>query len=513
MFQQEGRVGQLRRVRTDYLSVYAGNEHPDMSLDPVVFGRRLRHFRRRNGMTLDDVGAAIGRPAPYLSLVENGKRDVKLGQIGALADAVGVSVEQLLDTSPPDRRSDLEIRLEKAQEHPIYRRLGLPHLKPTAKTPDDVLHHLLKLFEVAAVDTPLGSATTDDLRRAAADTARQLRDVDGYLSDVEQTAASLINEVGIDPSGPLTSRDITALADHAGYRIRPVDDMPSAVRSIVDEDRRRIYLAQRNELRTRQARKAVVQTLAHGILGHTEPATPFEMLWQRLESAYFAAAVLMPESTVNGFLREAKAARDISIEDLKERFYVSYEMAAQRFTNLATTSLGLSCHFVRSRPDGTIVKAYANNGVSFPKDIHGGNEGLRLCGQFAARAAYESESGYDLHNQFTDTPAGSFLCSTHLISAGDGDALTIGVGFEDARFLRARRTDQHRISKCPGGECCHRPAVNEYVPGVRVHARFQDKLVSVLSPPLDPAVDSAEIAEFAERHDVEESASIYEDLQ
>ena len=113
-----------------------------MTLDPLVFGHRLRHFRRRRDMTLEDLGDAIGRPAPYLSLVENGKRDVKLGQIAALAEAVGVSVAELLEDSAPDRRSDLEIRLERAQQHPVYKRLGLPHLKPTAKTPDDVLEHL-----------------------------------------------------------------------------------------------------------------------------------------------------------------------------------------------------------------------------------------------------------------------------------------------------------------------------------------------------------------------------------
>ena len=484
-----------------------------MSLDPIVFGHRLRHFRRRKGMTLEDVGAVLGRPAPYLSLVENGKREVKLGQISALAEAVGVSVAELLEEDAPDRRSDLEIRIEHAQQHPVYRRLGLPHLKPTAKTPDIVLEHLVGLFEVAAVDTPMGAASSDDLRRANADCARQLREKDGYLADIEQAAADFLEEVGVDLLGPLTSRDLTAMADHVGYRILAVDDMPANVRSIVDEQNHRIYVAQRNELRTRQARKAIIQTLAYRLLGHTSANTPFEMLWQRVETGYFAAAVLMPATMVTRFLTNAKTERDISIEDLKERFYVSYEMASQRFTNLATHRLDLKCHFVRNRADGTIVKAYANDGVPFPRDIFGGSEGLRACRQFAARAAYESDSGYDIHNQFTDTPTGSFLCTTHLVSARDGDALTVGVGFEDARFFRARRTNQHRISKCPHGECCHRPAVDEYVPGVEIHVRIQDRLIAAIGPQLAPPVDSAEIAEFAERHDVQESASIYEELQ
>jgi transcriptional regulator with XRE-family HTH domain/predicted transcriptional regulator len=484
-----------------------------MTLDPLVFGRRLRHFRRTKNMTLDDLGQTIGRPAPYLSLVENGKRDVKLGQITALADAVGVSVAELLEDAAPDRRSDLEIRLERAQEHPVYRRLGLPHLKPTAKTPDDVLEHLLALYEVAAVDTPVRTATTDDLRRASADCARHLGDADGRLPDVEAAASRLLEDAGVDATGPLTTRDLTTLADHVGYRVLAVDDIPKSVRSIVDETRKRIYVAQRNELRTRQARKAILQTLAHRALGHGEPSSPFDMLWQRVETAYFAAAVLVPERSAQAFLQTAKAERDISIEDLKERFYVSYEMAAQRFTNVATSGLGIRCHFIRSRDDGTVVKAYANDDAPLPRDAFGGSEGLRLCRQFSARTAYESERGYDLYSQFTDTPAGSFLCSTHLEAGGDGDAFTVGVRFADARYFRARRTDQHRISKCPKGECCHRPAENAYVPGIVVHPRIQDRLVSVLVPSLDPPVDSAEIAEFAERHDVEETSSLFDELQ
>ncbi len=484
-----------------------------MTLDPLVFGHRLRHFRKQRGMTLDDLGETIGRPAPYLSLVENGKRDVKLGQISRLADAVGVTVAELLEDTAPDHRSDLEIRLERAQEHPVYQRIGLPHLKPTAKTPDDVIEHLLSLFEVAAVETPLAQATTDHLRRASADCSRRLAEANGYLDDIEDTARTFLSECAVDTAGPLTSRDLTAMADQLGYRIRFVDDIPRTVRSIVDETNRRIYVAQRNELRTRQARKAILQTLANRVLEHDVPATPLEMLWQRIESAYFAAAVLIPEATTSVFLQQAKQGRDLSIEDIKERFYVSYEMAAQRFANLATRVLDLPCHFVRSTEEGVITKAYANDGVPLPHDAHGAFEGQRLCRRFAARTVYDSEARYDVHNQFTDTPVGSFLCSTHLVAAGEGDALTVGVRFEDARYFRARRTNHHRASKCPHGECCHRPAEGTFVPGVIVHGRMQDQLVGMLRSSLAPPVDSAEVAEFTERHEGDESASLFDELQ
>ena len=54
-------------------------------IDLLTFGQRLRHFRRQRGMTLDALGAIVGKPAPYLSNLENGKREPKLGLINALA--------------------------------------------------------------------------------------------------------------------------------------------------------------------------------------------------------------------------------------------------------------------------------------------------------------------------------------------------------------------------------------------------------------------------------------------
>ncbi|HKY48389.1 MAG TPA: helix-turn-helix transcriptional regulator, partial [Acidimicrobiia bacterium] len=86
-----------------------------MNFDANTFGHRLRHYRRRRGLTLDELGALIGRPAPYLSMVENGKKEPRLSQISALAAALEVTPEELLAPEAPNRRAELEIELERAQ--------------------------------------------------------------------------------------------------------------------------------------------------------------------------------------------------------------------------------------------------------------------------------------------------------------------------------------------------------------------------------------------------------------
>ena len=46
--------------------------------DPRTVGMRIRHFRTRAGLTLDQLAAAAGCSASQLSLVETGKREPRL---------------------------------------------------------------------------------------------------------------------------------------------------------------------------------------------------------------------------------------------------------------------------------------------------------------------------------------------------------------------------------------------------------------------------------------------------
>ena len=472
-----------------------------MSFEPAVFGHRLRHHRREAGLTLEELGALIGRPAPYLSLLENGKREPKLSQIDALAAALGVTTSDLLASEPPNRRADLELGLERITSDPRYQALGLAELRATAKVPDEALEHVIVLFD--ALTRNEGNNSVDAVRHATAAVARWLTERGGYLETVEQAATQVLAASGHDGQGALTSRHLNAIVNHVGYVVNAVDDIPAHVRSIVDEEAGVIYVGQRNSLRTRQARKAVLQTLAGRVLGHSEAVTAFDRQRQRLEESYFAAAVLVPERTAGAALAAAKKERDLTIEDIKERFYVSYEMAAQRFTNLATRHLDLETHFLHSDRDGMVWKAYQNDGFPLPT-VAGAAEGQRLCRQLGARAVYASDDRFDIHYQFTDTPAGSFWSATHLTPDDAARALTTGVRYADARWFRGRRTARQAESRCPDESCC-RPVGD--VPRVRAGHRQQSHLVTILSGDAPPTVDSAELAEFLARHASQEGPS------
>src|SRR5690606_11281215 len=122
-------------------------------------------------------------------------------------------------------------------------------------------------------------------------------------------------------------------------------------------------------------------------------------LRQRIETAYFAAAVLIPRSQVLGHLSEARDQHDLDVEDVKELFYVSYEMAAWRMANLLPHHLGIPCHIVVSDEVGTVVKGMVNDGAPVPRDEHGGIETQRLCRRWGSQMTFHSEDRFATHRQ------------------------------------------------------------------------------------------------------------------
>ncbi len=244
--------------------------------------------------------------------------------------------------------------------------------------------------------------------------------------------------------GAVSERSITDVAAYFGFTIARVQDLPPSTRSISDVGHRVIYVPQRNLTGgTRSARSVIAQTLGHFALGHKDPADFEGYVRQRVEANYFAGAMLAPEKPVVRVLAEAKEREDISVEDLGEMFYISYEMAAHRLTNLITHHFGIPIHFQRSDAEGLLWKAYENDGVLLPSDADGTIEGQRLCRWWSSRQAFESEDSYSLHYQYTETVSGTFWCATHIgVERERGDAVTVGTVEDSAHWFRGSDTDQ-----------------------------------------------------------------------
>jgi predicted transcriptional regulator len=330
-----------------------------------------------------------------------------------------------------------------------------------------------------------------------------MRERGNYFASIEQAAAAALGAAGYS-GGALSQGLLLSVVSNHGFSVRYVQDLPRSVRSLTDLRSRRIYVKQ-EPVGMHSARAVLLQALGHFLLGHSEPRDFADFLRQRVEANYFAAAVLVPEQAAVPFLTAARDVRDLSVEDLRDVFSVSYEMAAHRFTNLATHHLGVPCHFVKNDESGVIYKAYENDGLKFPADPSGAIEGQRMCRLWSGRQVFAADDRFSPLYQYSDTSAGTYFCVAHVDPGRErGFAVTLGVPYEHSRWFRGRESTVRHRSACPDGECCQRPPAalaarweGKAWPSARAHSH----VLSVLPAGSFPGVDEADVYEFLERHE------------
>jgi transcriptional regulator with XRE-family HTH domain len=472
-------------------------------IDVATLGHRIRHFRTRRGMTLDELGAATGVAASQLSLIENGKREPRISLLAGLAAALGVQPADLLSSEPPDERAALEIELARAQRGPLYASLGLPAVKPTKGTPTETLRSLVGLHRELSRRANEAIATPEEARRANTELRERMRAQDNYMPEIEELAEQQVRASG-HVRGALTHREVSVMAERLGFELIYVNDLPRSARSITDLENGRIYLPPASIPGGHGLRSMALQAMAHRLLGHTRPASYADFLRQRLEINYFAACCLMPREAAVAFLRQAKKEKDLAVEDFRDAFGVTHEAAALRLTNLATSHLDMTLHFLRVGDDGALYKGYENDGLPLPTDVTGSIEGQVVCRKWGARSAFTHTNRTTELYQYTDTPAGTYWCATQTGTTAEGGfSISVGVPFDEAKWFRGRETTVRAESRCPDESCCKRPPADlsgrwagKAWPSARLHAH----ILSPLPQGSFPGVDDSDVYAFLEAH-------------
>ena len=472
-------------------------------IDVATLGHRIRHFRTRRGMTLDELGAAAGVAASQLSLIENGKREPRISLLSALAAALGVQPADLLSAEPPDERAALEIELARAQRGSLYASLGLPAVKPTKGTPTETLRALVGLHRELGRRANEAIATPEEARRANTELRERMRAQDNYIPEIEELAEQQVRASG-HVRGALTHREVSVMAEKLGLELIYVNDLPRSARSITDLENGRVYLPPASIPGGHGLRSMALQAMAHRLLGHTRPQSYADFLRQRLEINYFAACCLMPREAAVAFLQQAKKDKDLAVEDFRDAFGVTHEAAALRLTNLATRHLDVTMHFLRVGDDGALYKGYENDGLVLPTDVTGSIEGQVVCRMWGARTAFTHTNRTTELYQYTDTPAGTYWCATQVGTTAEGSfSISIGVPFDQAKWFRGRETTARAESHCPDESCCKRaPAelsgrwAGKAWPSARLHAH----ILSPLPSGSFPGVDDSDVYAFLEAH-------------
>jgi transcriptional regulator with XRE-family HTH domain len=473
------------------------------SLELSTLGHRIRHQRVSHGMTLDELGEVVGIAGSQLSLIENGKREPKLSVLQAIAAATGAQVTDLLSSEPPNRRAALEIELERAQSGSVFRQLGIAPVKVTKGMSDETLEAILGLHRELQRREREAIATPEEARRANTELRLEMRGQHNYLPDIEKLAEKQLKAAG-HVSGALTHRTVSIMAEKLGFELIYAGDLPHSARSVTDLEHGRIYLPPASIPGGHGLRSMALQAMAHRLLGHQPPTDYADFLRQRLEINYFAACCLMPETASVAFLQQAKKDRNLAVEDFRDAFGVTHEAAGMRMTNLLTVHLGIPLHFLRVDGSGAISRVYENDDLPLPMDVTGSVEGQIVCRRFLARSAFDEQNRTTEHYQYTDTPAGTFWCSTQTGVTTEGQfSITVGVPFDDAKWFRGRETQKRGASSCPDEACCRRPSAEaaerwagKSWPSARVHRH----MFSPLPRGAFPGVDDTEVYDFLDRH-------------
>jgi predicted transcriptional regulator/DNA-binding Xre family transcriptional regulator len=470
-------------------------------LDSLTIGRRIRQLRVDRGLTLDALATALDRAPSQVSVIENGKRELKLGELQKLARVLGTSLDELLSPEPPSKRAALEIALERAQRGPLYASLPLPALPVRKTLSDEAIETILGLHDELERLHRERAATPEEARRANAELRAEQRKAGNYFPELEKAAAQLLAAVG-HRGGPLSQRVASDLAAHLGFTLHYVTDLPATTRSVTDQANGRIYLPVRPS--GNDPRSELLQALAAHVLGRPEPQDFAEFLRQRVETNYLAGALMLPEQSAVEFLQAAKAKRELSVEDLRDAFAVSYETAAHRFTNLATQHLGLPVHFLKTHESGAISKAYENDGVQFPTDTLGAVEGQLVCRKWSARQVFDVEDRFSPYHQYTDKPAGTSWCTSSIQTTSTGVfSVSVGTPFAHAKWFRGRDTVRRMVSTCPDPACCRQPPAglaSRWADKAWPSARLESSLLAALPTGTFTGVDLTEVYEFLEAH-------------
>ncbi|MGX1695643.1 helix-turn-helix domain-containing protein [Microbacterium keratanolyticum] len=470
--------------------------------DALTIGRRIRQLRTARGMTLEELASTVDRAPSQLSMIETGKREPKLTLLQAIARALGVTVDALLEGEPLDERSTAEISLERAMKGQTFQALGIEPFRIAKTVPTEMLRALLAMHGEIERLRDERAATPEEARRANVELRDLMRRQDNYFADLEREASAILEAIQ-HPGGPLTQRSASEIAAHLGFTLHYASDLPQTTRSVADLENGRLYLSSSVPAKG-DARTAVLQALASRILGHAEPRSYAEFLRQRVETNYLTGALLVPEEHVVPFLQDAKARRAISIEDLRDAYSVSYETAAHRFTNLATQHLGIPVHFLKVHESGTITKAYENDDVNFPTDRLGSIEGQMCCRRWTSRVVFDVEDRFNPYYQYTDTGNGTYWCTARVEASSEGlHSVSVGVRFDDTRWFIGRDTTERSVSKHSVEACCRRaPAALEerWRQNSWPNVRTPRTLLATLPTGSFPGVDTTDVYEFLEAH-------------
>lgn len=84
-------------------------------LDYRIIGKRIRLYRKRMGLTQEELGLGIDTSGSYISNIERAVKKPSLENLADIAEVLGVTINDLV--SPPETESDYRKGIESLLWH------------------------------------------------------------------------------------------------------------------------------------------------------------------------------------------------------------------------------------------------------------------------------------------------------------------------------------------------------------------------------------------------------------
>ena len=278
-----------------------------------------------------------------------------------------------------------------------------------------------------------------------------MRERGNYFADIEKAAAEAL-AAGRLPRGALSQRALPASPRTSASPCTTSRTCRGPTRSVTDLRNRRIYLQQEQLGMHTPAHASCCRRSATSRSATPSRATSPTSCGSGSRPTTSPPRVLVPETAPRFLLQAAKADRALSIEDLRDVFAVSYEMAAHRFTNLATHHLELPVPLRPQRRERHDLQGVRERRHRVPRRRARRDRGPADVPAVVGRAqVFASADRFSVvppvHRHARRAPTSAWRTSTR---RGSGDfAVTLGVPFEQSRWFRGRDTRDRTKSRCP----------------------------------------------------------------
>lgn len=344
----------------------------------IEIGKRISKLREAQGMKGEQFGLVLGLSKSQVSKIENGTRKLDVSEVALVADALGVTLAELLGV---ERTSSLAL---------AARVMATPDAE-AALTPRQRMRQMLEAD--AALTDAVGLRVAGPSPAGLAVLSKTEREGLASMRSTGQAGLRLANivreELGL---GRAPVSDVAELVEHHfGVDVLNWPTGSSISGLCVSGDGVAMMLVSTSFSKGHQ-RFTTAHELAHYLLSDPRPVVVEADLYDKsgameLRANAFAANFLMPEAS----LREVVGGRQIDevvLVHLMRHFGVSYQALVNRLRNISLLSRSVAENWLARTP--TSVLRDAND--SDPEELTGPTEERRI----PPRLWRAAERGYKL---------------------------------------------------------------------------------------------------------------------